>query len=267
MVAVVLGILYLTLGNRSLPVVKHTNSTQSSHILPKEKEITQSILLFSDSESDYTNIDKTLQNKEEYDFGTLIHLGDITHLGESTDLDKYKALINDSDINAYSVPGDRDLWKAHGLQLYNRYLGDSYQVVKLGNTKFLLIDNADEYAGISDEQWQFILKEIKDTDFVFLHNPIHESKSVLLGSKGMGDYSRDVDKQRIALMSLIEENPVKAVFAGDQHLFSESADEKRGDLYYYVIGSISNTKAIGRPSFAILSIYEDGDYYVRKVTL
>lgn len=243
------------------------NVTRSSHLEPRDKNILLKVGLIADSENDWVYMKLALNELESRGVTDAFHLGDITSLGVPSDLLIAKDYFEKSGIKVYPIPGDRDLWKSRGIEAFENTFGASYGAFDISGVKFLVIDNSDEYEGIDDTQYSFIKENIAGSKFVLLHNPVYFGVRSLWG-KGMGEYSETVDEQRKSLLKIIRDSTsVNAVFAGDQHLFSENSDEDRKDLMYYIIGSISSERNIERPNFAILTVYDDGDYYVEKVSL
>jgi len=240
-------------------------NTRNSNLMPKDKPISQIIAIISDSESDWEYLDLALFEAKSRGATDIVHLGDITKLGVLEDFVVAKDLFIKSGLSVYPVPGDRDLWKSKGLDGFQRIFGKSYQLVDLSNISILLIDNSDEFEGLDPIQVGFVIDSLSDADFVFLHNPIY-SESLLLGSKGMGEYSLEVEEQRKVLLNLIRKSNVRAVFAGDQHKFSEVVDAEREALSHYVVGAINSERNLERPNMSILTVYTDGDYYVEKIS-
>lgn len=242
-----------------------------TNLYPKNKNEVLKILLISDTEDFWMTTQQALEQGKNEQVDFVIHLGDVTHLGVPEKLSEAKDLFEKSDLKIYPVPGDRDLWKSRqssdGLKAFNDVFGQSYRFIESGGYGFLLIDNSNIYEGIDDKQWDFITKNIQEADFVFMHNPIYFNKSYLLGDKGMGQYSQDVEEQRLKLLDLVRESDVKAVFAGNQHYFSETNDSEKTALNHYVVGSLNKERNLEIPNFSILYIYEDGDFYLRKISL
>lgn len=237
-----------------------------------EKDIKAKVFLFADIESDVDSLKQSIttvnDNLKSVD-RLVILMGDITSLGVIDDMEKVKNEMDKSKMTYYAVPGDRDLWKSHGLKNFNQVFGSSYYLKDIDGVKFMFIDNADEYAGISDDQFKFIKDNISDTDFIFLHNPIFFGGNIFkkLFRKGMGQYSGDVDVQRIELLKIIRNSNVKSVFAGDQHVYSESKDDVKDTLMHYVVGSLNRSRSVGNASYAILTIYNDNSYSVENFPL
>lgn len=223
--------------------------------------------LISDIENDWDSLDYFLSKSDLSSEARVIQLGDITHLGVAEDFIRYSGIIGKSGRTFYNIPGDRDLWKSGGLDNYSKYLGQPYYIRTVGNSKFLFIDNSNEYEGISEDQFKFIEENLSDADFVFMHNPIYFEGSPLSSiiRKGMGQYDPEVDKQRERLLQLIRESNAKAVFGGDQHIYSESTDASDKELKHYVVGSLNSSLNIGGRSFVVLTTYKSGDYAVNKV--
>ncbi len=239
-----------------------------SHLESKSKPIESVVALVSDSENDWESLSRVVQSLDNKVVPYAFHLGDITQLGVMSDLKEARKITDNSSINFNFVPGDRDLWKSSGTTNFVSVFGQNYKMVTIGSIDFLLIDNSNEYEGIDENQWKFIESNISNAEYVILHNPIYFSDSLLgLVRKGMGQYSEAVEGQRERLLSAVRKSNVKAVFAGDQHLFSETADTEKPELNHYVVGALSIDRNIQQPNYALLTLYADGDYHVEQVYL
>ncbi|OGC52001.1 hypothetical protein A2982_00060 [candidate division WWE3 bacterium RIFCSPLOWO2_01_FULL_39_13] len=241
--------------------------TQNTHLGLKDKNIIVKFAIISDTESDWEALKSALNKIKGENVVYVFHLGDITQLGVPEDLQKAKGIFAESGLDVYSIPGDRDLWKSKGIDGYNLAMGEDYGYRMVSGINILLINNSDEYEGIGQEQFNYISENINNSDFVMLHNPIHFDAFPLVGSKGMGEYSEEVNDQRLALLGMIRNSTVKAVFAGDQHFFREAVDLERPGLYYYFMGALTQKRQIQLPSYAVVTVYEDGDYTVTKTPL
>lgn len=242
------------------------NSTQKSHMSLKSKPIAITVGLISDTESDWDYLEIALNDLKNRGVTDVFHLGDISHLGVPKDLSTANEYFVKSGLKVHPIPGDRDLWKSKGLEAFSSVFGPAYGVVEVGNVKFLLINNSDEYEGIDDVQWKYISDNILTSKFILLHNPIYFGIRSLWG-KGMGEYSTTVDSQRKSLLDMARSSgSVSAIFGGDQHLFSESVDSVRDALFHYIVGATSSDRNLERPNMAVLTVYEDGDYYVEKIS-
>ena len=248
-----------------------TSVSKNTHLIPKSKDVKLKIAIIADTESDIRNLTLALEKAKKNNVNFVIHLGDLSQLGVLEDLDNIKLALDQSGLEYYATPGDRDLWaylygKYQDVNGFKEVFGDSYRFIQKDEIGFLIINNADEFAGIDNSQWEFIENNLPNTTFVFLHNPVEFDDSVLLSHKGMGQYDEGVEEQRIKLLNMIKDSNVKAVFAGDQHRFTEFKDSYK-DLYYYIVGSTNSERNLEYPSFAILTIYDDGDYFVKKIEI
>ncbi len=235
-----------------------------------DKEVAGRIFIVSDTESDWQTFERfvlflgTSDSKPD----AIIHLGDITSLGVKDDFREFKDLVDRTSIDFHFVPGDRDLWKSSGPDNFKATLGTNYKVFTLLGQQILLIDNSNEYEGIDEEQFKFIDEHLGSSDFVFLHNPIFFNNSVLgMMRKGMGQYSSDVEGQRLELLSKIRASNVKATFAGDQHFFSSTPDDGSDALVHFIIGALTIDRNLEAPNYGALNIYVDGTYDVEQVFL
>lgn len=224
--------------------------------------------LLSDIEDDNNLIiELCLAGVDEHtsQFSKLMILGDLTSLGVYDSLVRLKTELMKCPIGFYVIPGDRDIYTANGTQYFNEIFDRDYYYVD--EYKFLFINNADEYSGISDEQFDFIKANIDSADFVFLHNPIYYSQNLFdsFFKKGMGQYDDEVEEQRKKLLQIIRDSNVKAVFAGDRHFYSEQVDDQKDTLTHYVIGSANKNRSIGQASYAIFTIYQDGSFAVKNI--
>ena len=223
------------------------------------------IALVSDIESDLETLEVLIGQINNKEFDSIFVLGDITTLGTEEDMRNISDTLSLSKVPVHLVPGDRDLWKSK-LVNFNKVFNDDYYLKEIEGSIFMFINNADEYDGISEEQFTFIRDNISKADYILLHNPIYFEGSLLSSffHKGMGQYSTEVDSQRKDLLQLVRQNNVKAVFAGDLHLFTEQVDSEDKDLRYYTIGALNNNRSIDAPSYAILEIYSNGEYKAFK---
>lgn len=237
-------------------------------VLNGDRKVAATFIFASDIESDFVSTESLLTFDDVKNSDALFITGDITHLGTEEHMQRIYDVLSKYDKNIYLVPGDRDLWKS-GITNFNKVFGESYKIVEVSGSTFLLIDNSDEYAGISDDQWKFIEDNISNADFIVLHNPIYFDGSPLstLFHKGMGQYSAEVESQRLRLLDSIRNADVKAVFAGDQHIFSRELDNTKQGLEYYVIGSLNFERSLSGSTYAILRVYDDGQYSVESRSL
>jgi len=253
--------------NTTIFNIREQNQDKSAKLLP-DRPIVLKVVLLSDSEGVNDMVKRVLMYAKDENIDYVFHLGDLTHLGVPESFKELKELFDSFEgLNIYTVPGDRDLWKSKGISSYETYFGNSYRYETINGVNFLFIDNANEYEGISDKQWSFIEEHISTSDFILIHNVLIPTGVPLVGNKIMGEYDRNVSEQRTKLLSMIRESNVKAVFSGDQHYYSETTDKEKPSLKQYVLGTVNVDRSMQAPSFAVLTIYEDGSYSVEKIVL
>lgn len=263
--------LYILIGKKSLDFklfgLENTFNQNNKKIDDANKEVLFKVVLLSDSEGMNDEVLSVLNYAKDANIANVFHMGDLTHLGVSSNLKSISDAFDSSGLDVYTVPGDRDLWKSKGLSAYNDYFGQSYHYENISGIGFLFIDNSNEYEGLLPDEWKFIEDNLDKTTFVIVHNALMKTDVPFIGNKIMGEYDSSVNEQRIKLLDMIRNSNVKAIFAGDQHYYSETTDSKKSELKQYVIGTVNAEKSIQLPSFAILSVFGDLSYKVDKVLL
>lgn len=256
--------------NNKSAIVKNdfVNSSKVDEI--PAKDVDKRYLLSADVEGDLDSLSmvcKISADGQESVFDGTIILGDLTFFGIKRDLVEFSDELQSCKKPLYVIPGDRDLYASKGLTNYLEVFPKHFFYDE--TNEFLFIDNADEYNGISDQQFSYITEHINKTKYVFLHNPIYYGDSLIdqLFKKGMGQYDPEVEEQRIKLLEIIRNANVKAVFAGDRHVFSQSVDNVKNSLSHYVIGSLNTERSISGATYAIFTIYKDGTYTVENIGL
>ena len=241
----------------------------SSNSGNKNKSVLSRVIFVSDIENDYVSLENFIKTANDYSVDAVFVLGDITSFGVYEEMEKSKNLFDTLNMSAYYIPGDRDLWKSDGLDAFNEVFGESYGLVEIKGVNYLLIDNSDEFSGVDNVQMEYIENNLEFADFVLVHNPIYFDKSLLgLLRKGMGQYSSDVENQRIYLLDLVRgSNSVRSTFAGDQHYFNVSDDSKDNNLIHVVAGSLNSNRSMDSPNFVLLTLYEDSEFEVEKINL
>jgi len=261
-------VLIFVIQKKSLNTDLFNTKDNTTNVSVKDKKNTLAVIVaMSDSENANDQVNKVLNFAKDINADSVFHLGDLTHLGVPANLMAISGIFKKSDLTVYSVPGDRDLWKSRGLASYNKYLGKSYGLHTINGINFLFIDNANEYEGIDDKQWNFIKENLDKSNFIVLHNPLFSTNIPLIGDKKMGEYDNIVNTQRKELLDMVRNSNVKAIFAGDQHYYSETPDAKKPNLKQFVVSSINPNRSIQLPNFTVLTVFDDLSYKVDKVVL
>lgn len=228
------------------------------------------VAVMSDSEDDNATLQRALFEASNEDVDAVFHLGDLTQLGTAESFEEVKKVLDNGSLVYYTLPGDHDLYKSVGTEGFEQVFGKTSQLVTLKNTKFILLDNSANYTLIGDEQMSWFKEKLADADFVLLSQPIyHPSPSVIAPVMGMinGDKDPKVYEQRGALLKMIQDSDVKAIFAGDHHRSSNYPDALDKGLTHYAIGAINESKLIQSSRFSILTIYNTGEYEVSEILL
>jgi predicted phosphodiesterase len=232
------------------------------------REVLFKVAIMADSHDQNALLTQALQQAEGLDAEAVFHLGDLTELGYLDRLRDAKRVLDNSGLTYYVIPGDRDLWWSTGPDAFLQVFEKNYHSVKINDTKFVMLDNSANYTVVNDEQMDWFKKEITDADFVLLAQPLYVSSDhIFYNTKAMGIVNGEVYKtvrdQAEELLKIIRDSKVKAVVAGDHHLFSRSVDPVRANLSHVAVGPI-----IGNPdgqlrspqesSFSILTVLESG---------
>ncbi|MBI2599985.1 metallophosphoesterase [Candidatus Daviesbacteria bacterium] len=137
---------------QSATVENYVNTNNSSESLFK-------FLLVADTHNDNDNLKKAItQAKQAYpDLQFIIGLGDYTDVGTIEELKKAKNEFDLSNLRYFLLVGDHDLWDARDKGMvantnFREVFGLSYQSFTYKNFRFLLLNNADNYLGIENDQ-------------------------------------------------------------------------------------------------------------------
>lgn len=250
-----------------------TGSNQTKKDRQNDRELF-SFVLVADSHSDNANLKKALNMaKVTSNPEFLIGLGDYTEVGTLTELENAKAEFDQSGIRYFLTTGDHDLWDSRDKQKeasanFRQVFGPAYQSFDYENFKFILLFNSDNYSGIDQKQWQWMLKELdkaKDDNlaiFIFLHIPLFHPSS----DHVMGRVEPKLKDQARELIQLFSEYGVKKIFAGDTHVFSEYI-EPETNLSMVSVGATTSERNLQLPRFARVWVFKDGEVKVEDVEI
>lgn len=224
------------------------------------------VCFLADSHNDSENLVKGLSlcKAKKPDFA--IFLGDYTAVGSEKELTDAKKIMDASGIKYYSIPGDHDLYNSEGVANFESIFGKSYREVASEKFSFILVDNSDNYKGVNADElvWFYDkLKPSKKFTYVVMSNPVYNYANF----KVMGENSEKVSTQKDEILKKIQESDVKAVFSGDNHLSSTSADTVRLGLTHYVVGALTRDRNLQTPRFSFGVFYDNGDLEYSEVVL
>lgn len=237
------------------------------------KKLSFKFALVADSHSENDLLTKALSQANEQKVAFIIGLGDYTEVGTISELEAAKAAFTGSGLRFFVTPGDHDLWdsrdkgRASPLFNFNQVFGPSFQSFSQNGVKFIILDNSDNYVGLSDAELKWLNNELEKSKkenpkliLVFLHEPPYHPSS----ERVMGKVSPNLKDQAKQVLKRIKQTGVKGVFAGDIHFFTRYNDPETG-LDMTTIGAIASQRNTQNPRYAIISIYDDGSYDVEDI--
>jgi Icc-related predicted phosphoesterase len=236
-------------------------------------QVKYSLGLVSDVHSDFAGLQKTLSLLKQSQVSTLFFLGDLTAFGVVSDLKQGKDILDNSGIEYFVLPGDRDLYNSVGLDNFLEVFKKTNDSKTIDGTKFIIFDNSANYTPITEEKMAWFANEVKNADFVILSQPLYAGLKI---DRYMGHIdgkdTQAVLSQRDALLQEIRDSNVKAVVSGDLHLAGEAADPVKSTLKHIYIGHVNNGALTNEldlqtPRFSKLIMYENGGYAVENVVL
>lgn len=192
------------------------NSTDTS-----EDEPAFSFIVCGDVHNNYGVFNHILEAARDVDF--LIIAGDLTGSGTSTELNKFRDVMENSGVRYYAVPGNHDVATSPVEENYTRILGPPYQSFHHLNSFFVLIDNSSPDLGFYPAMREWTRQELErarglDFDHVFAvcHVPPgfpYSRRTALTLSEGV--------KANDHLVPVLSEGGVDQLFCGHFHAFSQ----------------------------------------------
>ncbi len=233
-------------------------------------------MIIADSHNDNQNLKKAItQAKASYpDTAFIIGLGDYTDVGTLKELKSAKADLDSSGLRYFLVAGDHDLWDSRNNNLaadtnFKTVFGPTYQSFNYNGFKFLLLDNSDNYKGITNEQKNWLTSELERAKtegnsgiLVFIHEPLFHPSS----DHYMGKIETELKSQAESLLFQLKASSVKKIFSGDIHYFSQY-EEPITKLPMITVGALVTERNPQLPRFAIVYVYQDGKTLVEDVEL
>lgn len=241
----VLAILFLVLAIVYLTKKKPATTT----LRPLENNFSK-FVVFSDIHSNYKNLEKALIFAHNGQVEFIVITGDLTTMGNKSELLKVKNILDESGLKYYAIPGNHDLWFSRQIKVsvWQEVFGADYQAFTSQGQKFILINNGEDYTGMSDEQWPWLTNELKDcpqiTCLVFMHEPLNHPSSTHI----MGEQEAFIASQAANLAKMLVDSQIKEVFAG--HLHFSNTYEIDG-IKTTIVGAISDYRNLQLPRFLV----------------
>lgn len=247
--------------------------SQNSPAPIQQKPVNFSFVIVSDSHGENSYLEKALsQAKEKGDLKFIIGLGDYTEVGTIEQLKQAKQILDASSLRYFLAPGDHDLWDARdkGQNADSNFIdvfGPTYQSFTYNNIRFLILNNADNYTGMSDAQmkWLGVQLEQAKTEgniavYAFMHEPLYHPSS----DHVMGAVNKDLKLQAKSLIHTLKDGGVKMIFFGHNHFFSEYS-EPDSNLSMVAIGALTTQNNAQAPRYAIVNVNQDNSLGVEDV--
>jgi len=241
------------------------------------QKTTLTIGLIADSEGDNESLEKALDGLNDRNVDAVFFLGDLTQYGSLDLLRAVKDILNRFELKVLIIPGDHDLAASaddgdlSGRRNFREVFGDNIHLYESRGHNFMLFDNSPNFSKISEEDLAWFENNLPETDFVILSQPLYHPTNQRVMGMFDGDVVSTVRAQAEEMLTKIRESNVKAIIAADQHFFSKNTDPERADLLHIVVGAlISNKGSFRNPQssrYAILKIYENGNYKVEEIVL
>jgi len=255
---------------------------QSGNVIPadslRDKPVSFSFLLVADSHNENNYLQKALEQgkTKAKSLQFIIGLGDYTEVGTVSELVAAKKVFDSAGLRYFLTVGDHDLWDARDKAAqspevnFNKVFGQSYQSFVFKNVKFILMDNADIYTGLSQDQLDWISRELKKARvdenarlvFGFIHAPLYHPSS----DHTMGNVEPKLKDQAKLLITLLKNGGTDELFAADIHFFTRY-QELGTKLNMTTLGALASAKNTQAPRYSIVTVYEDGSYGVEDVEI
>lgn len=221
-----------------------------------EKEVIVKWGMIADVHNDTNNFSKALSDMKARELNFAIVIGDMTNGGTKKELEEAKKVLDEGGVRYYVVPGNHDLWLSEkiGSDVFGQVFGDKYRSFKIGDEKFILINNG-SWKGLGSMQKKWIEEEVKECKvvhcMVFGHMPLKHNFS----GHVMGEDSESVTKEAEWLEKLFVDNEIKEMYCG--HLHYSTSYEING-IRYYLVGGASSDRNTQSPRYSIGEISDQG---------
>lgn len=243
------------LGRDLLLNLQHSLLTKDS---ANGSKLLASFAIVSDTHSDSVNTKKALEQINGLGVNYVVHTGDWTKVGTREELLEQKKLFDEANLSYWGVMGDHDRWQSKEKN-FESVLGNRYESFEKNGILHVLLDASDLNNGFGDSQldWLELLlkRSVGKRKLIFMHLPVyHPSSDRTLANKSGFDQTREVEVDRF--LSLIKDQNVLAIFAGDHHL-SASYTEPKSSVKIFISGAVTNERNLQTPRFSLVEVYEN----------
>jgi hypothetical protein len=226
--------------------------------------------IIADPHKDYEGLGRAISQAKENGAKFLIAMGDLSDVGTVDELRKTKEQYDLSGLPYYATLGDHDMWDSRDKKNdpnknFQEVFGSPYQAFTYSNTRFILINNADNYLGVDALQLSWIEDELKkeeknpsDLLFVIADIPLFHPSS----DHVMGKVSDKLRAQAEHLNSIFARHGVDEVISADVHMYSEYI-EPTNNLEMTTAGAVTSEKNPQSPRFLMVDVHQDGGYNIQ----
>ncbi|MCX6783606.1 MAG: metallophosphoesterase [candidate division WWE3 bacterium] len=204
--------------------------------------------VMSDIHSDLEHLTWALKDAKSDKMSFVIVTGDLTNVGESAELEAVKVALDKSGLKYYVIPGNHDVWMAKKVNspIFSDVFGVTWQSFSDVGLKFILINNADETAGLPSAEMTWVKSMVTDCNvlkcLVFLHEPLNNLNS----SHIMGEQSKQVASEAATLRQLFVTNNILQLFSGHLHFATEYV---KNGLKTAIVGAVTGDRNTEMPRF------------------
>lgn len=225
--------------------------------------------IVADSHNDNQDLRKALFEAKDLGAKFVVGAGDYTDVGTVDELRDAKREFDTVGLSYYVIPGDHDLWDSRNRGLdpvtdFKNVFGINYSSFEFNSSKFILVDNSDNYHGLTKEEQQWLDEQLKGLSddkpkltFVFLSTPLYHPSS----DHVMGKVEAKLKDQAEHLTTVFKRANVAEVFAGDTHFFFRYIEPKN-KLKMTAVGAVSRDRNLEGPRFTLVEVFSDGSYNV-----
>ncbi len=252
------------------------------------KDVLVEIAVLSDIHDDLDNLNSALEKVKSRGIEYVFILGDVTSYGDVKSLSDAKNILDRTGLRYFAIPGDHDLAKSLSNSNFVEVFGEDYGKIDIKGYKFVYFNNAANFTKIAPEAISWLEKELPDTDFLMLSQPLFTEgltspfNNIFMGStKDVVTDAELLEKQKIVrdqgvlLLSLVRDsNNIKCLIAGDHHKSSSTKDTVRSSLIHRTVGAITSQlneeysqKVIQSSRLGVLSIFQNGGYDFQDIVL
>ena len=211
----------------------------------------------ADVHDNTSGLKKMMKKAKDDGMSIVLLAGDLTTDGTSAQLKAIKSVLDSSEMRYEATEGNHDMRKS----LFDDIFGKSFQSIKFGGVKLILIDNSDYRGldggvlkGLGQKTW--IESEVTECKTIICIGIMHMPLGHPTSDHVMGEENASTAKEAVWLRKLLISNGVKEIEVGHIHHFDS----------YVIDGLRINQVGPGTSSdFSEFTVYNDGSINRTKV--